>query len=183
MWKINTLKMKNIKINYCLALLFCLLSLPTWAQKVIKPRPKASPICLATFLGEDIYLKTTYGQPSRNGREIFGVLVPYGKIWRAGANEATEFTTTKDIKFEKKTLKAGTYTIFVIPEANTWTVVFNSAVGQWGAYKYDDIKASNALQIEVPAEKSEDEYEGFTIQFEQSKKGADLVFLDRKSVV
>lgn len=153
------------------------ISTPTQAQKVIKPKTKASPLCLATFLGEDIYLKVTYGQPNKNGREIFGTLVPYNKIWRTGANEATEFTTTKDITLNKKTLKAGTYTVFSIPDAEKWTIIFNSTLGQWGAYKYDETKASNVLQIEIPVEKGEDEYEGFTIQFEQSKKGADLVIL------
>jgi hypothetical protein len=150
---------------------------PVWAQKVIKPRPKASPLCLATFLDGDVYLKVTYGQPNKNGRDIFGNLVPYGKIWRTGANEATEFTTTKDIKIEKKTLKAGTYTVFSIPDEKKWTIIFNSVLGQWGAYKYEETKTANVLEIEVPVEASEDEYEGFTVQFEQTKKGADLVFL------
>jgi hypothetical protein len=152
-------------------------ALPAHAQKVIKPKPKASPLCMASFLGDDVYLKVTYGQPSKNGREIFGALVPYNKIWRTGANEATEFTTTKDIKFDKKTLKAGTYTLFSIPDEKKWTVIFNSTVGQWGAYKYEESKATNVLQVEVPVEIGEDEYEGFTIQFEQSKKGADMVLL------
>jgi hypothetical protein len=159
------------------------LSLPVVAQKVIKPKPKASPLCLATFLDNDIYLKVTYGQPNKNGREIFGSLVPYGKIWRAGANEATEFTTTKDIKFDKKILKAGTYTIFAVPDAEKWTVIFNGVLGQWGAYKYEETKANNVLQVEVPVEKGEDEYEGFTIQFEQTKKGADFVILWDKTRV
>jgi hypothetical protein len=156
-----------------------LMGLPAHAQKVIKPKPKASPLCMATFLNEEvgIYLKVTYGQPNKNGRDIFGSLVPFGKIWRTGANEATEFTTTKDIKLDKKTLKAGTYTIFSVPDKDKWVVIFNSSLGQWGSYKYDEIKNNNVLQIEIPVEKGEDEYEGFTIQFEQTKKGADLVFL------
>ena len=153
------------------------ISLPAHAQKVIKPKPKASPVCINSFLQDDVYLKVTYGQPNKNGREIFGTLVPYGKIWRTGANEATEFTTSKDIKFDKKTLKAGTYTVFSIPDAEKWTIIFNGTLGQWGAYKYEETKATNVLQIEIPVEKGEDEYEGFTIQFEQSKKGADMVLL------
>lgn len=159
------------------------IALPAHAQKVIKPKPKASPLCMSSFLQDDVYLKVTYGQPNKNGREIFGSLVPYGKIWRTGANEATEFTTTKDIKFDKKTLKAGTYTVFSIPGAEKWTIIFNSTLGQWGAYKYEENKEKNALQIEVPVETGEDEYEGFTIQFEQSKKGADMVLLWDKTRV
>lgn len=169
-----------------LTLLFLLLSgvLTVQAQKVIKPKPKASPIGLTSFLMEDTYLKATFGQPFKNGREIFGTLVPYGKIWRTGANEATEFTTTKDIKIDKKLLKAGTYTIFTVPNADKWTVIFNSSLGQWGAYKYDEIKSANVLEIEANVEKSDDEYEAFTIIFEQNKKGVDMLLLwDKTKVV
>jgi Protein of unknown function (DUF2911) len=176
--------LKSITLWKGIILLICgLWTIEVSAQKVIKPRPKASPVCLATFLDQDIYLKVTYGQPSKNGRDIFGALVPYGKIWRAGANEATEFTTTKDVKLEKKTLKAGTYTVFAIPNENKWTIIFNSVLGQWGAYKYEETKSSNVLEIDVSVDQSEDEYEAFTIQFEQTKKGAEMVFLWDKSRV
>jgi hypothetical protein len=146
--------------------------------KVITPRTKASPLAISTFLSEDnVYLKTTYGQPFKKGRTIFGNLVPYGEIWRTGANEATEFTNTQDIKVGKKVLKAGTYTIFSIPEEDEWTVIFNSSLGQWGSYKYDEIKAQNVLTIKVPVSKTEDMYEAFTVQFEQNKDGVEMQLL------
>ena len=164
--------------------IFCTsLALDGAAQKVIKPKPKASPLAMSSVLVEDAYLKVTYGQPSKNGREIFGNLVPFGKIWRTGANEATEFTTTKDIKVDNKVLKAGTYTLFSVPNQDKWTIIFNSSLGQWGAYKYDDIKANNVLEIDVPVGKSEDEYEAFTLQFEQNKKGAELHILWDKTKI
>ncbi len=155
------------------------------AQKVILPRPKASPLAVSAYLASDnTYFKVTYGQPMKKGREIFGNLVPYGKIWRTGANEATEVTITKDVKVDKKVVKAGTYTLFSIPQEDKWLVILNSTLGQWGAYKYDEIKANNVLEISVPVDKNLDEYEALTISFEESKKGADLVMLwDKTKVV
>lgn len=158
--------------------LFFTLHLLNAQGKVINPKPKASPICIANFVGENTtYLKVTYGQPSKKGREIFGTLVPYKEIWRTGANEATELTTTVDLKINKKTLKAGTYTLFTIPDADKWTIIFNSVLGQWGAYKYEEIKDKNVISFEVPVSKSEDMYEVFTIVLEENKKGADMLLL------
>ncbi|GAB4395540.1 MAG: DUF2911 domain-containing protein [Microscillaceae bacterium] len=148
------------------------------APKVIVPRQKASPMAMAAFLSENnTYLKVTYGQPFKKERQIFGNLVPYGQIWRTGANEATEFTTTRDIKIDKKTLPAGTYTVFSIPEEDSWTVIFNAALGQWGAYKYDEFKDKDVLRVSLPVERSADIYEAFTMMFEETRKGADLVLV------
>ncbi|MGZ3811718.1 MAG: DUF2911 domain-containing protein [Mucilaginibacter sp.] len=87
------------------------------------------------------HVKIWYGSPSVKGRKIFGSLEPYGKVYRAGANEATTFTTDKDLKIGGKTLPAGTYAFFVIPvEKGDWTVIFNKVAKQWGAFKYDESK-------------------------------------------
>lgn len=157
----------------------------TQEVKVIVPRTKASPFTMSTFMNEDnTYLKITYGQPYKKERAIFGGLVPYGKIWRTGANEATEFTTTKDIKVGKKTLKAGTYTLFTIPEEDKWTIIFNSVLGQWGAYKYDEVKENNVLDIKASVEVSKDMYEAFTILFEEERKGVNMLLLwDQTKIV
>ena len=77
-------------------------------------------------------LKVTYGSPAVNGRDIWGALVPYDKAWRGGADEATLFTTSKDITINGKKLAAGTYSVFVIPTKDKWTYIFNSQTGQWG---------------------------------------------------
>jgi hypothetical protein len=181
------MKRKSFLISRLVVLLFSflVLGLPLSAQKTIQPRSKASPICLANFLGDDNnYIKVTYGQPMKKGREIFGNLVPYGKIWRTGANEATEITFTKDVLIEKKMIKAGTYTLFSIPEEDRWTIILNAVLGQWGAYKYDENKSQNVAEFSVPVDKSSDEYEAFTIQFEQTKKGAELILLwDKTKIV
>lgn len=102
----------------------------------------------ATAKGGDVEI--TYGQPSKRGRVIFGDLVPYGEIWRAGANEATEITFKKNMTFGDKPVKAGTYTLFTVPKEKEWKVVLNSKLGQWGAYDYDKVKAMNVAEITVP---------------------------------
>lgn len=88
-----------------------------------------------------------YGSPSVKGREIWGGLVPYGKIWRAGANDATTIETDKDLTVEGKTLPAGKYSIFIIPEKDNATVIFNKVAKQWGAYDYKENE--DALRVKV----------------------------------
>ncbi|MEM8565315.1 MAG: DUF2911 domain-containing protein [Bacteroidota bacterium] len=113
------------------------------AQEALKTRP--SPTSIESIKYKDTYIKITYCQPHKKGRQIFGELVPYGKIWRTGANEATEITITDDILVEQDTLKAGTYSIFTIPRPNEWLVIFNSELGQWGAYNY--VESSDVLRV------------------------------------
>ena len=96
-------------------------------------------------------LNINYGAPSVRGRKIFDSLEVYGKVWRAGANEATRFTTNKAIKVNGKPLAAGTYGFFLIPTAKKWTVIFNSQPNQWGAFKYDSTK--DVLRFKVRAKK------------------------------
>lgn len=98
-------------------------------------------------------LTINYGSPSVKGRKIWGDLEPWGKVWRAGANEATTFTTTKAIKVEGKELAAGTYGFFLIPNENgTWAVIFNKVAKQWGAFKYDE--KQDALRVNVKVKKA-----------------------------
>ena len=101
-----------------------------------------------------------YSQPSVKGRTIWGDLVPYGKIWRAGANEATTFEASTDVSIDGKTLKAGKYALFVIPEANSWTFVFNSVPNQWGAYNHDASK--DVLKVKVTPKKLDENVEKLT---------------------
>ncbi len=116
--------------------------------------PPASPRVSA----ESGNVKIEYGQPSKKGRAIFGKegtqsLEKYGKIWRIGANQATEITFKKDGQFGGQNIKAGTYTFFAIPNETEWTLVLNSELKQWGAYKYDEIKGKDVLKVTVPAKK------------------------------
>jgi hypothetical protein len=108
----------------------------------------------------------TYGRPYKKGRVIFGELEKYGKVWRTGADEATQITFKKDATFGGKPVKAGTYTLFTIPNEKEWTVILNGQLGQWGAYDYDKNKGKDVLQITVPAKKLDKVVEQHTIRFD-----------------
>lgn len=127
------------------------------SQPPKSPRVKAE--------GKDV--EVAYGQPSKRGREIFGKLEPYGKVWRTGANEATEITFKKDVVFGGQPVKAGTYTLFTIPNENEWTVILNSELKQWGAYGYDKIKAKDLPHVKVPAQKVDSPIEKLTMRFDE----------------
>jgi hypothetical protein len=101
-----------------------------------------------TVKAKDITI--TYGRPYKKGREIFGKLEPYGKVYRCGADEATQITFTKDVTFGGKPVKAGTYTFCAIPNEKQWTVILNSQLGQWGAFKYDQYKDKDVVHVDVP---------------------------------
>lgn len=137
---IQTIKMKNL----FLAAAALLISLSSFAQekKVLSPRA----------LVKSQNLEVSYGQPSKRNRVIFGELVPYGNVWRAGANEATEVTFKKDAKFGGKQVPAGKYTLYVIPNEKEWKIVLNSELGQWGAYEYEKNQSKNVAEITVPTE-------------------------------
>jgi hypothetical protein len=92
-------------------------------------------------------ISINYGSPSVRGRKIWGGLVPYDTVWRTGANEATRFTTDKDIHVEGQVLPAGTYGFFAIPKGDKWIIIFNSVANQWGAFKYDASK--DVLRVTV----------------------------------
>jgi len=110
-------------------------------KTVASPRDSVS----RTINGATITIN--YGSPAVKGRKIWGGLVPYDTVWRTGANEATRFTTDKDIMVEGKNLPAGTYGFFAIPGHTTWTIIFNSVAKQWGAFKYDASK--DVLRVTV----------------------------------
>jgi hypothetical protein len=158
-------------IRVTLLLLFlCALGEST-AQEVLKPRP--SPLAISAVRYKDNYLKVTYCQPQRKNRKIFGELVPYGKVWRTGANEATELTTTRDVEVNGRILRAGTYSLFTIPGPERWTIIINSDVGLWGAYNYN--AARDVYRFDVPAQPSEKIYDVFTIFFDHRNNLADLI--------
>lgn len=118
---------------------------------------------------ESANVKITYGQPSKKGREIFGKLVPFGQVWRTGANSATEVTFKKDVNFGGKSVKAGTYSLFTIPNQGDWEVILNSELKQWGAYGYEKVKDKNVTQIKVKSMKTDAEVEKLTITASDSE--------------
>ncbi|MFN0101480.1 MAG: DUF2911 domain-containing protein [Bryobacteraceae bacterium] len=98
------------------------------AQKKQRPSPPME--TTVALNGKNVTIK--YSSPSMKNRKIFGDLVPFGKVWRAGANEATALHTDADIVLGDLTVPAGDYTLFVLPEANAWTLIVNKQTGQWG---------------------------------------------------
>ncbi|MBX2797627.1 MAG: DUF2911 domain-containing protein [Myxococcales bacterium] len=95
----------------------------------------------------DADLDVRFGRPEMRGRTLWGELVPYGQVWRTGADEASTFAVTKDVTVEGKALAAGVYGLFTIPGESEWTVIFNSEAEQWGGYSYDESK--DVLRVTV----------------------------------
>jgi len=128
--------MKKLKFTFILLMIATL----TFAQE--------SPRKQATGKVGDITVDIDYGSPSVKGRTIWGELVPYGKVWRAGANENTTFSFDKDVKIGKNTVKAGKYGFFIIPnETNEWTVILSSKNDAWGSNGYN--QELDVLRIDV----------------------------------
>lgn len=171
---------KHTKIQLIITILFLWgTTQVVYAQEALEPR--ANPLDMATVKYKDTYIKITYGRPQKRGRVIFGEVIPFGALWCTGANETAELTTTKNIKINGHNLKAGTYSLFTIPEADKWTIIINSDPGQWGVYNYDSDK--DVLRFKVPVATTEEVYEPFTIELELLDEGAELLVMwDRTKI-
>jgi hypothetical protein len=143
-------------------------------------RPSPTNTVVAIVGGAEIEI--VYCQPQRKGRVIFGGLVPYGEVWRTGANEATTFSVDREITFGGQRLAAGTYGLFTVPAKESWTVILNENADQWGAFDYD--AGMDVLRVEAPVEELGIGLEYFTIALDDASEGADLLFRwDTTSVV
>ncbi|NOS94218.1 MAG: DUF2911 domain-containing protein [Cyclobacteriaceae bacterium] len=152
---------------------FLILLIPGFAlaQDAASTRPSSVQIVTARY--KETYLKITYGQPQKKGRQVFGKLVPYDQIWRTGANEATEITLTKDILINQQPLKAGTYSLFTIPSKDKWIIIINSDVGMWGSYNYNSKK--DVLRFEVSSTSTgATVFEPFTISIDSKNDKATI---------
>lgn len=118
------IKLTDSLVSGVVLIAFAAIQNPAQAQ----PSPAAD--TSVTINGKKIAIK--YSAPSMRGRKIYGDLVPYGQIWRAGANEATSLTTEADLDINGLKVPAGSYTLYVFPEANQWQLVVNKQTGQWG---------------------------------------------------
>ena len=112
-------------------------------NKETRPSPPAK----ATGKAGAASITIDYSAPSVKGRKVFGDMVPYGKVWRAGANEATVFEVDSDIKVEGQTLPKGKYSFFAIPNENEWTLIFNKTWNQWGSFRYK--QEDDVLRVKV----------------------------------
>ena len=166
--------MRLTKSVFIIHLLVLILSFSSYSQEAIKPRP--SPLAIITMKYKDTYVKITYSQPQKNNRNVFGSLVPYGQVWRTGANEATEITLTKDIQLNGTLLKSGTYSVFSIPEKDRWTIIINSEIGLWGSYNYNS--KFDVMRFDVPVQVLNGlVYEPFTMTFDQKNEMANLLIM------
>lgn len=117
-------------------------------------------------------IKVLYGRPQKKGRELFGEVIPYGEIWRVGANEATEVVFYKDVLFGDTEVKAGTYVLYAIPHEKEWTLILSSRTDVWGTYEYDD-KYDVAR---VSAKVSRAEFvEAFSIAFKEKGRHVNMI--------
>jgi len=140
-----------MKLHKKIGVFLMAICMATVANAQEKKAP-ASPAETATGKINGATITINYGSPSVKGRTIWGELVPYGKVWRAGANDATTFETDKEITVEGKKLPAGKYSFFVIPEKDAATIVFNKEFKQWGAYKMNE--KEDVLRVKVTPKKS-----------------------------
>ncbi len=132
------------------------------AGVVSPPDLRQSPMAIAAAtLHDGTYVKVVYSSPRKRGRKIFGGLVPYGEIWRTGANEATEITLSGPATLAGHPVEPGTYTLFTVPKEDTWTIILNGTLGQWGSYDYD--ASTDRLRFEVASTVTEQTHEAFTI--------------------
>lgn len=130
------------------------------------------PLGAASSKNELPKIKVIYSRPQKKNRVVFGNLVKYGEIWRFGANENTEIRFYTPVKIADKTIPAGTYSLFAIPNEKDWTIILNGDLDKWGAYAYD--KSKDVLRFTVPAEKITSPIEYFSVSFVQTKTGADF---------
>ncbi len=139
----------------CMIALALTLALPAMAERGDDAdRKSKNGLTSGTIDGVEVTIE--YGRPKVKGRKIWGDLVPYGKVWRTGANEATTVAFSTDVKIQGEALAAGTYSLFTIPTEAGWTVIFNKTAEQWGAFSYDP--ALDALRVEAkvaPADATE----------------------------
>jgi hypothetical protein len=140
-------------------------------ENKVRLSPKAEVMQVVGFTE----VRINYSRPAVKNREIWGKLVPYNAVWRAGANEATKFTFSNDVTVEGKLLKAGSYSFFAIPTKNEWTLIFNKIADQWGAFQYNE--AEDALRIKVKPKKSNHFHEWLTYEITKTDDYAAMISL------
>ncbi|HEV8432592.1 MAG TPA: DUF2911 domain-containing protein [Thermoanaerobaculia bacterium] len=157
--------MKNLAIGTAL----CFFAFSLFAQAAI-PLPEASP---AATVGQTIGVTDvtiTYHRPAVNKRKIWGGLVPYDTLWRAGANENTTISFSTPVKVEGKELPAGTYAFYALPTASQWTLIFSKFTGDWGGYNYD--AAEDVLRVNVTPQPTAESQERLSYTFDDVTNGS-----------
>ena len=133
---------------------------------VIAQNKPASPAVSVTGKINGATISINYSSPSVKGRVIWGELVPFNKVWRAGANDATTFETDKDLTIEGSKLPAGKYSFFVIPNEKECIIIFNKDAKQWGAYKYNE--KDDVLRVTVKQQLADSSTESLLYSIEKN---------------
>lgn len=153
--------MKKIAVVILFALTVCLIS-SAQQDKSKRPSPPEQAQCK---FSDGKTITVDYSSPRMKGRKIFGELVPYGQVWRTGANEATTFVTAAPVTADGRDIPAGSYTIFTLPEQNKWTLIVSKHTGEWGIpYKYE---SEEVARIPMSVSQTSAPVENFGIAFDQ----------------
>jgi hypothetical protein len=153
---------KRIALFTLLTLTFAGVSIAQMAHDAARPSPSAHAQCR---FADGKNISVDYSSPRMKGRKIFGGLVPYGEVWRTGANEATSFVTLAPLSVGGKDVPAGDYTVFTIPNESKWTLIINKKTNEWGIpYKYE---SDELLRADMKVSKTPAPVEDFTIALDQ----------------
>jgi hypothetical protein len=173
--------MRKTSVLFCLLISF----LFSFSQSSKLPEVDKSPLDVSYYPNnypilkiqnkatEPVVARVFYSRPQKQGRKIFGELVEYGKVWRLGANEATEIEFYKDVKIGGKKVSKGRYTLYALVNEDVWTMIFNKDTDTWGAFKYDSKK--DLLRIDVPVQKTDEVVETMSMMFDKSATGISLI--------
>lgn len=123
-------------------------------------------------ISDPLLARVIYSRPQMNGRTIFGDLIEYGKVWRLGANEATEIEFFQNATINNSKIKKGRYTLYAIPQPDNWTIILNKELDTWGSFKYDSTK--DVMRVTLPVQKQIDSTETFSMYFEKADNGYNL---------
>jgi Protein of unknown function (DUF2911) len=160
--------MKRTFLTVFISLTICAIA-AAQQDKNQRPSPPAKAECK---FSDGKAITVDYSSPRIKGRKIFGDLVPYGQVWRTGANEATTFVTTAALSADGKDVPAGSYTIFTLPNQDSWTLIINKHTGEWGVpYKYE---SEELARVPMSVGKASAPVENFTIAFDQSGSSCTL---------
>jgi hypothetical protein len=149
-----------------------LLTVALFALTLFASAQASPPASASCDLGAGKTIKTDYSSPRLKGRKMVGDHDPYGQVWRNGANAATTFVTSSDIVVGGKDVPAGSYTIFILPTAEKWTLIINKKTGEWGIpYKYE---SDELARVDMTMSKTASPVENFTIAYDKTSSGCTL---------
>src|SRR5271165_6368636 len=157
------------RIVFAVSLLLAFTALASSQDKGKRPSPPAQAQCK---FPDGKTLTINYSSPRAKGRKIFAGLVPYGQVWRTGANEATTFVSEANLNVGGKDVHAGSYTIFTIPNADKWTLIINKKTGEWGIpYKYE---GDELARVDMRVSPAPSKVENFTIAYDKTPTGCTM---------